>query len=202
MSIRDQIPEHCTVRYVNDLQIERELWKTRKNADGEFICIWCGEPIKLPSKRYRWHKDCVEEYLIRSSGNHVRSAVYKRDKGICAICGLDCGTLEEVGGYLLYIDESTRPLDWSKITRRDNYQFKAFKQPMDWFNFLDELGVTYDENKNLWQADHIVPVSEGGGCCGLSNYRTLCLECHYKVTGRLRKRLANKQLMLLRDEFD
>jgi 5-methylcytosine-specific restriction endonuclease McrA len=43
--------------------------------------------------------------------------------------------------------------------------------------------------RNLWDADHIVPVAEGGGECDLSNMRTLCLKCHRRVTGELRKRL-------------
>lgn len=29
-----------------------------------------------------------------------------------------------------------------------------------------------------WHADHIIPVSYGGGCCGPENIRTLCPECH------------------------
>ena len=34
----------------------------------------------------------------------------------------------------------------------------------------------------LWDADHIVPVCEGGGMCGLENIRTLCLKCHKDIT--------------------
>lgn len=29
-----------------------------------------------------------------------------------------------------------------------------------------------------WQADHILPVRDGGGCCGLENIQTLCRYCH------------------------
>ena len=43
--------------------------------------------------------------------------------------------------------------------------------------------------RHLWDADHIVPVAEGGGECGLSNMRTLCLKCHRAATAALRKRL-------------
>ena len=35
---------------------------------------------------------------------------------------------------------------------------------------------------SFWQADHLVAVHEGGGCCGLANLRTLCTPCHVKVT--------------------
>jgi len=41
----------------------------------------------------------------------------------------------------------------------------------------------------LWDADHIVPVVEGGGECDLANMRTLCLKCHREVTTALRVRL-------------
>jgi len=44
---------------------------------------------------------------------------------------------------------------------------------------------------DLWQADHIVPVTEGGGECDLSNFRTLCTACHRKVTNELHGRLSD-----------
>ncbi len=47
--------------------------------------------------------------------------------------------------------------------------------------------------RHLWDADHVVPVAEGGGECDLSNMRTLCLKCHLEVTLELRKRLARKR---------
>lgn len=42
-----------------------------------------------------------------------------------------------------------------------------------------------------WHADHITPVIEGGGECGLDNYRTLCIPCHKKVTRDMHSRLAS-----------
>ncbi len=44
--------------------------------------------------------------------------------------------------------------------------------------------------RHLWDADHIVPVAEGGGECDLSNMRTLCLKCHRTATAALRERLS------------
>jgi 5-methylcytosine-specific restriction endonuclease McrA len=45
----------------------------------------------------------------------------------------------------------------------------------------------------LWDADHIVPVAEGGGECDLANMRTLCLKCHRAATLALvKRRLAIK----------
>lgn len=47
---------------------------------------------------------------------------------------------------------------------------------------------------DLWQADHIKPVVEGGGECGLANLRTLCTECHHKETKALRARLKKARV--------
>jgi 5-methylcytosine-specific restriction endonuclease McrA len=43
--------------------------------------------------------------------------------------------------------------------------------------------------RSLWDADHILPVTEGGGECDLDNIRTLCLRCHREATKRLRERM-------------
>lgn len=51
-------------------------------------------------------------------------------------------------------------------------------------------GVTDRED---WQADHTVPVVEGGGECGLDGMRTLCGACHKQETAKLRARLAERR---------
>lgn len=45
--------------------------------------------------------------------------------------------------------------------------------------------------RNLWDADHMIAVVEGGGECDLANMRTLCLKCHREVTAGLRLRLRS-----------
>ncbi|MCE5329628.1 HNH endonuclease [bacterium] len=40
--------------------------------------------------------------------------------------------------------------------------------------FCSTCGV-YNDN---WQADHILPVSKGGGACNLDNFQTICPHCH------------------------
>jgi 5-methylcytosine-specific restriction protein A len=47
-----------------------------------------------------------------------------------------------------------------------------------------------------WEAHHIIPVSEGGGQCGLENYQTLCIACHKIETAKLaRRRAENARLV-------
>jgi hypothetical protein len=60
------------------------------------------------------------------------------------------------------------------------------------------LGKAWLGANHKWEADHIVPVSEGGGLCGLEGYRTLCKgagtnNCHGTETGKLRKRLNEQK---------
>jgi len=59
-------------------------------------CRWCGEHIfyaKGPKqgeldRRRRWHPDCVEVYNA-SDPREARRVVRKRDRGVCADCGID-----------------------------------------------------------------------------------------------------------------
>ena len=48
--------------------------------------------------------------------------------------------------------------------------------------------------KSLWDAEHILPVTEGGGECDLDNIRTLCLRCHRSVTAQLRERIRRAKV--------
>lgn len=60
---------------------------------------------------------------------------------------------------------------------------------------LEKWGLRTLNRRTLWDADHIVPVVEGGGECDLSNIRTLCLRCHREVTAALRiaRRVARQE---------
>jgi 5-methylcytosine-specific restriction endonuclease McrA len=51
-------------------------------------------------------------------------------------------------------------------------------------------GPACDTSRGAWQADHIIPVIEGGGECGLENMRTLCTQHHNEATKALAGRRA------------
>ena len=46
---------------------------------------------------------------------------------------------------------------------------------------------------SLWDMDHIKPLIEGGGECGMENLRTLCWKCHKAETAELRKRMKESK---------
>lgn len=101
----------------------------------------------------------MHEWKLRTDPGYLREQVFRRDKGVCAICGINTEVLRK----------EKRKLDYA--ARR---------------KFEKEWG----SRRSLWDADHIVPVAEGGGECDLSNMRTLCLRCHRKATAELRQRLT------------
>ncbi len=109
----------------------------------------------------------------------MRDKVYERDKGICALCSTHCDVRREHQDELYQmIKEAGVDWDLRFFVSETIRNFKA----SDCYKSGDG-----------WQADHIVPVSEGGGLCGLDNYRTLCLGCHKKATAALVARLAEKR---------
>lgn len=71
----------------------------------------------------------------------------------------------------------------------DTEALRKDKRKLDWAS-RRRFEKDWGRRKHLWDADHIIPVAEGGGECDLSNMRTLCLKCHREATAALRKRLA------------
>jgi 5-methylcytosine-specific restriction protein A len=133
------------------------------NASGFRECRYC-EGSVIPPKRTFCSANCVHEYRLRSDGSYLRTQVYLRDLGICQICNIDT---KKTAGELLGLDPE------------DPLRERLLKQ----YNIPKTRKITSGRNGGgLWDADHIVPVKEGGGVCGLDNLRTLCISCHKIIT--------------------
>jgi len=151
------------------------------------LCRWCKEDV--PKPRRTWCGDeCVNEYLVRNNRNDACRLVEERDQGVCTLCGLD--TLEikalrdqcsQVSKWSHYYTVSSNHTDYEGY---HGWWYKRFSQ--DWGSWAKPLYT-------LWEADHIIPVIEGGGCCGLDNLRTLCVACHRMETAALAGRRAQKR---------
>lgn len=147
---------------------ERAGWVDVKSRpvgpNGRPLCRYCDQEIPAKSGRRTFCSDaCVQEHRIRTDPGYVRKAVFARDQGVCASCGLDT---KEVAQRI------------KRAEREHGYWSKARSQ------IMDELGIPLNR-QTYWDADHIVPVIKGGGSCGLENYRTLCVPCHRAETARL-----------------
>jgi 5-methylcytosine-specific restriction endonuclease McrA len=161
-------------------------WLTKFPYRGVGICSWCGKATP-PKRRYWCSKECVEEWMIRSNATSLRRATFERDRGVCALCGVDT---EAVHNELtkLYYDALARQVGAGtyhashalakRIPDSDPYRVR-----------MRELGSPKWMKRSLWEADHIQTVVEGGGGCGLENIRTLCWKCHAAETAKLHARL-------------
>lgn len=128
------------------------------------LCRWCSLEVP-PRRRTFCSAYCVNEWRLRTDPGYLRERVLERDRGICALCGVD--TLAA----------------WISIKRaRGVHRVKL----------LQEWGLKKMMRASLWDADHILPVVRGGGECDLENIRTLCLKCHREVTRELRRGLSEQ----------
>lgn len=135
-----------------------------KGPNGRNCCRWCS--LEVPKGRITFCSDwCVNEWKLRTDPGYLRERVFERDRGICAQCGIDC-CAEFL--WLKRMRGRARLTAWSKWNLKPG------------------------QRGSLWDADHIVPVVEGGGECDLENIRTLCIRCHREVTADLRRRRSRK----------
>ncbi len=137
-----------------------------RGETGRPLCRWCGNEVGARRRTF-CSDECVHQWKLRSDPGYLRERVFERDKGVCGVCGADTVTLRR----------DMRKLDLAARRR-----------------FLKEWGLRDGSRKSLWDADHVVPVVEGGGQCDLSNMRTLCLKCHRAATAALRERQTASQL--------
>ncbi len=135
--------------------------------NGLRLCRWCDLEILAKRRRTFCSDFCVHQWRLRSDPGYLRDQVFARDQGHCTICHADTVAI-----------------------------FAALKRAR---GSAREAGLriyglgSIKARRSLWDADHIVPVAEGGGQCDLDNLRTLCLLCHREETARLLKRLRGQR---------
>ena len=136
-----------------------------KGPEGRALCRWCA--LEVRGRRRTFCSDgCVHEWRLRTDPGYLRQRVFARDQGRCSLCHIDSV-------------EAFRRLKRSRGSSRNI--------------MLEYWGLQSVNRKSLWDADHILPVCEGGGECDLENIRTLCLACHKDVTYQLRLRLRKPE---------
>ena len=150
-------------------RVIRGGWVDRKSIprgpNGRGLCRWCS--LEVPRGRFTFCSECcVHEWKLRTQPAYLREKVFERDRGVCAACGVDTVA-------------AARRLRYSRERSRGE--------------LLAHWGLRQRTRKSLWDADHILPVAEGGGECDLDNIRTLCLRCHRAATTELRQRMRQKR---------
>lgn len=110
-----------------------------------------------------------------------RERVWDRDRGVCALCGLDTELLSRVvfrlaarrhGPNQIVPAPQSAPLSSMALLVALGWSERAAFVPA-----VDEW-----RRRSLWHADHVVPVVSGGGY-ETENGRTLCVPCHIRRSG-------------------
>lgn len=148
------------------------------------LCAWCGGNLPSASKvsgveSTYCSRECAEQGRLKRGGmfasTRVREQVFALEGGVCRKCGIDAHALY-TRIYALHPAE--------RLNALINASWKLPKTP----KALERL-LHNPKEGHFWEADHIVPVAEGGGACGLENLRTLCVPCHADESEKLRWRL-------------
>ena len=139
-----------------------------RGPNGLPLCRWCRLEILSRRRRTFCSDYCVHQWRLRSDPGYLRDQVFAHDAGICAVCETD--TVAAYTGL-----------------KRSRARARA--------EALELWGLKHvTARRSLWDADHVLPVAEGGGECDLDNLRTLCLCCHREATADLRRRLRISSL--------
>jgi 5-methylcytosine-specific restriction protein A len=190
----------------------RPEWKKETGPTGRRLCT-CGCGREVPKGRISWFsQECVDDWLVRKGDvNRIRQLLAKRDLGICAICGVNAEKLYRVVKRLWYVERgqfrtamgyNLHPYRRVERLATGFYSEAFLKAWQDaCFGRSSRITVKYPwvasrlhgGYRSFWEADHIVPVVEGGGGCGLDGYRTLCVRCHRAETRELHRRLRDKK---------
>ena len=136
--------------------------------NGLRLCRWCELEILARRRRTFCSDYCVHQHRLRTDPGYLRDQVFARDRGICQACRADTVAI------------------FAALARARG---KARAAGLAFYS-MKSIGA----RRSLWDADHILPVAEGGGQCDLDNLRTLCLVCHRDATAQLRRRLRNPGL--------
>jgi 5-methylcytosine-specific restriction protein A len=136
--------------------VPADTWGRPERDDrGRPVCRWCRTVVRPPRRTFCGDA-CVHEWRVRSDPRYVRQQVWKRDRGVCRLCGFDVGHAERRW-------RREKPAAAARALRR-----------------------AWRDGRPRWEADHILPVADGGGECSLDNYRLLCRTCHVAITVRWR----------------
>jgi 5-methylcytosine-specific restriction enzyme A len=184
-----------------------------RGPGGRVLCRRCGKEVP-PGRRTFCGDQCVHEWKLTTDPGYQREFVFRRDRGVCADCGLDTEELRRWRRYgFVIVEQYCWPPERQKIRvwekpgfnyregTDDDVRFyvsvdaETRTQVISFLRLSDRYmrGRESVPTSSLWDADHIVPVVEGGGGCDLSNLRTLCLVCHRKATADLAARRARKK---------
>lgn len=148
----------------------------RVGPSGRVLCRYC--QVEVPVGRITFcSSSCVREWKVRTDKHFARRMVFRRDRGICARCGTSCPA---------WLKGLKR--EWKEIGTIEERPIREAAR-----RSFRSGNPDFFRRSTFWDVDHIVPVVEGGGSCGVDNLRTLCIFCHRQVTAELNRKRASER---------
>lgn len=181
------------LRSINAARLRRELHREKRT------CTWCGEPVG--KGRTTWCSPaCVEAFRLRCDPAYIRRHIEQTRPLVCAICGRDIAWLKglEPRAKRAWHNLDYQPVRCHRGHLLINRRGRRNRRRMERWARLWNYGLTRSIRSwmaarglaGIWEADHVVPVIEGGGLCDASGYRILCVPCHRAETAALAARRA------------
>lgn len=182
-------------------------------------CRWCS--CDVPKRRTFCSEACIHQHKLLTDPGYQSKHVLERDHGICCMCGRDCvKLLESLKEKRLEIalDDARRSGYGCVEPRAMSDAFGQHRKYVpcghqhciedmaeriicatilrnpEFVRLMDSIPLPrhlWSLRRRLWEMDHVTPVIEGGGDCGLDNLRTLCWSCHRQETAALAARRAS-----------
>lgn len=153
-----------------------------RGPNGRRFCRVCHEEV-APRRSSFCSDACVQTFLWAANWGFIRSRVLERDRGVCARCAVDCLALAYV------VREQFYPYQYPTCgpEKRNRFGWTLQERLEVWAAFCRGWQIHPRGTRDLWEADHIVPVVDGG-THELANLRTLCVPCHRFETAQLARR--------------
>lgn len=174
----------------------RESSRVLKDPDGNVLCS-CGCGRRPPKgRRYWFSQECVDQWKSRHDPQYQRVKLLERDRGICNACGRDMErAMRRVGDrFKLHNQYEPNSRFWRCRSRAG--EPAAVRMRRIWWDRWPALqerlerlrkdrihrmlldGYPVHISVSWWQADHILPVAQGGARSGIDELQTLCHGCH------------------------
>lgn len=195
----DWIAQHGRYRRsISAAALRRELGREPRR------CTWCGQEV--PRGRTTWcGPECVREFRERCDPNYIRGLIRRTKPLRCEVCGLDIEAIVDLHARvrraweIKYYEPSVCRVyhagHYNRRGRRNQRRMDRFAklhgvipQCSAFARWIASRGLT-----GYWEADHVLPVCEGGGLCGPEGYRVLCIPCHRAATAELAARRRRRE---------
>ena len=130
-------------------------------------CLYC-LALHQPAPDSPFCSDrCAASYASAETRAAARRLLFERELGVCQQCGFNAH------GFFQHI--VALPSEQARLQALMASPYSTSSER------LKRMLVNPKEG-DFWEADHIIPVAEGGGETSLDNFQTLCVPCHQRKT--------------------